>query len=232
MRKPLGNGSSSSRRRSKLSRKRPKSLPSCEKGCARGCKYCLGGGAPGQNTILYLRSHQYAQMRLDSSSFRQYPVEIHDELLYHCNGEWLTCQVVKIRNTSPPTWRIEYPPHYNCGPGVKPEVVEHAQLCQLRRKGLPKRMPNKVLDFIAEEGNFMVGGRAEVAWRRSQMLRGLHRITERGDRPQGKRSKVNFGDDQVVSFPLKLLPWNTKGSRTKSECEDNAATEGSVGRFA
>jgi len=170
-------------------------------------------------------------MRLDSSSFRQYPVEIHDELLYHCNGEWLTCQVVKIRNTSPPTWRIEYPPHYNCGPGVKPEVVEHAQLCQLRRQGLPKRMPIKVLDFIAEEGNFMVGGRAEVAWRRSQMLRGLHRITERGDRPQGKRSKVNFGDDQVVSFPLKLLPWNTKGSRTKSECEDNAATEGSVGRF-
>ena len=101
-------------------------------------------------------------MCLDSSSFRQYPVEIHDELLYHCNGEWLTCQVVKIRNTSPPTWRIEYPPHYNCGPGVKPEVVEHAQLCQLRRQGLPKRMPNEVLDFIAEEGKFMVGGRAEV----------------------------------------------------------------------
>ena len=59
------------------------------------------------------------------------------------------------------------------------------------------------------------------------MLRGLNRIA--GNQPQGKRSRVSFGDGQVVSFPLKLHPWTNKGSRTPSKCEDKAATEGRVG---
>lgn len=97
-------------------------------------------------------------------------MNIHDELRYSRTGDgpWEVCQVTKLRSTHPMTYRIQYPPWYRCDPGMKFTVVEHAQLFQLRRPSMPERMPNEVLDLIAERGHFVVGGRSEVMFVRDR----------------------------------------------------------------
>ena len=109
-------------------------------------------------------------IRRDNLSFEKSPVNVHDELCYSCTGEgpWEVCQVMKLRSTRPMTYRIQYPPWYRRDPGMKFTVVQHAQLFQLRRPSIPKRMPNEVLDLIAERGYFVVGGRSEVIFVRDR----------------------------------------------------------------